>query len=156
AHQNGILHRDVKPMNILFTAEGVPKITDFGNAKLTESVVHTREGEMIGSPSFMSPEQITGKQIDQRTDIYSLGVTLYQMLTGKVPFEGEMSSILAQHVTKTPQAPGWLNENIPKALDSVLLTMLGKAPEDRYQDMDAVISALQAVELKSPEMAVEV
>lgn len=142
AHRNGVVHRDVKPPNILFATDETPKLTDFGNAKLTESIVHTQEGLMLGSPAYMSPEQVTGNPLDHRTDIYSLGVSLYQMLTGKVPFEGEMSAILAQHVTQTPQPPSELNPAIPQALDAALLIMLSKAPEDRFQDADSLISAL--------------
>ena len=146
AHQRGIVHRDVKPMNILFTADGKPKLTDFGNAKLRETAVHTQEGHLLGSPSFMSPEQITGAPIDSRTDIYSLGISLYQMLTGAVPFEGELSGILAQHVHRKPdppsahpQAPGTSAE-----LDAVVLRMLEKAPADRFQDCGDVVAALRA------------
>jgi len=143
AHETRIVHRDVKPMNILFTADGIPKLTDFGNAKLTESIVHTREGLMLGSPAYMSPEQVTGDPLDYRTDIYSLGVTLYQMLTGKVPCEGETRAVLAQHVTQPPRAPNELNPDIPKALDAAVLIMLSKGPADRFQDADSVILALR-------------
>ena len=142
AHDKGILHRDVKPANILFTTGGTPKLTDFGNAKLTESIVHTQEGLMLGSPAYMSPEQITGHVLDHRTDIYSLGISLYQMLTGSVPFEGELRAILAQHVNQTPQPPSNLNPTTPEALDAAVLRMLSKAPEDRFQDAESVISAL--------------
>lgn len=130
-------------MNILFTADGIPKLTDFGNAKLTESIVHTREGLMLGSPAYMSPEQVTGDPLDYRTDIYSLGVSLYQMLTGKVPFEGETRAVLAQQVTQLPRAPSELNPDIPEALDAALLIMLSKRPADRFQEADSVILALR-------------
>ena len=131
-------------MNILFMADGQPKLTDFGNAKLNESIVHTREGLMMGSPAFMSPEQVDGTPIDMRTDIYSLGITLYQMLSGKVPFEGELSSLLAQHVNKAPQPPSELNPAVSADLDAVVLTMLAKAPSDRYQDCKDTIAALRS------------
>lgn len=149
AHQRGIVHRDVKPMNILFTADGKPKLTDFGNAKLHETVVHTREGHLLGSPSFMSPEQITGAPIDARTDIYSLGISLYQMLAGRVPFEGELSSILAQHVNRKPDPPSAHVPRIPAALDQIVLKMLEKRPEDRFQDCGAAVAALRTA-AKSP------
>ncbi|NIW24564.1 MAG: protein kinase, partial [Gammaproteobacteria bacterium] len=145
AHAHGIVHRDIKPLNILFMADGQTKLTDFGNAKLNESIVHTREGLMMGSPSFMSPEQVDGSPVDLRTDIYSLGITLYQMLTGKVPFEGELNSVLAQHVNKPPRPPSELAPAVPAALDAVVLKMLAKAPEDRFQDCKATITALRAV-----------
>ena len=98
---------------------------------------------MLGSPAYMSPEQVTGDPLDYRTDIYSLGVTLYQMLTGKVPFEGETRAVLAQHVTQPPRAPSELNPDIPKALDAAVLIMLSKGPADRFQDADSVILALR-------------
>lgn len=142
AHEKGIIHRDVKPPNILFTTDGTPKLTDFGNAKLTESIVHTQEGLMLGSPAYMSPEQVTGHPLDHRTDIYSLGVSLYQMLSGRVPFEGDMRAILAQHVNQTPRPPRELNPSIPEALDTTVLTMLSKEPAERFQDAASVISAL--------------
>lgn len=144
AHQRGIVHRDVKPMNVLFTADGKPKLTDFGNAKLHETAVHTLEGHLLGSPSFMSPEQITGAAIDARTDIYSLGISLYQMLTGRVPFEGELSSILAQHVNRKPDAPSVHVPKISADVDQIVLKMLEKRPEDRFQDCGETIAALHS------------
>jgi hypothetical protein len=144
AHRHGVVHRDVKPMNILFTAEGIPKLADFGTAKLRESWIHTSEGDMLGSPAFMSPEQVTGGPVDPRTDVYCLGVSLYQMLTGKVPFDGDISSILAQHVNKQPDPPSSHNPAIPGGLDAVVLRMLEKAPGDRYQTARAAIDALRA------------
>ncbi len=143
AHSHGVVHRDVKPMNILFAADATPKLTDFGSAKLTESIVHTREGMTLGSPAYMSPEQITGAPVGYCSDIYSLGVSLYQALTGTVPFEGDTSSILAQHVNQPPRAPSELNPAIPDLLDEVLLIMLSKAAKDRFQDAESVISALR-------------
>lgn len=142
AHDNGIIHRDVKPPNILFTADGTPKLTDFGNAKLADSIVHTQEGVMLGSPAYMSPEQVTGHPLDHRTDIYSLGVSLYQMLTGRVPFEGDMRAVLAQHVNQLPRPPRELDPSIPQALEAAVLTMLSKKPEKRFHDAASVISAL--------------
>lgn len=155
AHRQGVVHRDVKPMNILFTDEGIPKLADFGTAKLRESWIHTSEGDMLGSPAFMSPEQVTGSPVDPRTDVYCLGVSLYQMLTGKVPFDGDISSILAQHVNKKPDPPSSDNPAIPSGLDAVVLKMLEKAPEDRYQTCQAVIDALlpSARELPAAEPA---
>ena len=142
AHGRGIVHRDVKPMNTLFTADGTPKLTDFGNAKLHDSALHTREGQLLGSPAYMSPEQITGEPIDARSDIYALGISLYQMLTGTVPFEGDLGSILAQHVTKPPRPPSAHDATIPASLDEIVLKMLGKAPQDRFQDCRALLGAL--------------
>lgn len=142
AHGRGIVHRDVKPMNVLFTAEGTPKLTDFGNAKLFASAVQTREGQLLGSPAYMSPEQITGEPIDARSDIYSLGASLYQMLTGNVPFEGDIGSILAQHVNKPPLPPSAHDAAIPANLDEIVLRMLSKAAKDRFQDCGELTAAL--------------
>lgn len=143
AHGRGVVHRDVKPMNILFTADGTPKLTDFGNAKLHQAAVHTQAGHLLGSPAYMSPEQVAGTAVDARSDIYSLGISLYQMLTGEVPFEGELSAILAQHVTRRPDPPSARVPEIPKALDEVVLRMLEKAPEDRFRNCADVSRALR-------------
>ena len=145
AHRRGVVHRDVKPMNILFTSEGVPKLADFGTAKLRESWIHTTEGEMLGSPAFMSPEQVTGAAVDARTDVYCLGISLYQMLTGKVPFDGDLSSILAQHVNRQPDPPRKHDARLPPGIDSVVLKMLEKEPDNRYQSCAEVVNALRAV-----------
>jgi len=143
AHERGVVHRDVKPMNILFTADGKAKLADFGNAKLHESAVHTRDGRLLGSPAYMSPEQVAGAAIDARTDIYSLGISLYQMLTGRTPFEGELAGILAQHVSRTPDPPGAHVPGIPPALDEVALRMLEKAPNDRFRNCSELMHALR-------------
>jgi len=143
AHERGIVHRDVKPMNILFTADGKPKLTDFGNAKPREPAVQTQQGHLIGSPSFMSPEQITGAAVDCRTDIYSLGISLYQMLTGRTPFAGELSSILAQHVNADPVPPGARAPGLAPEVDAAVLRMLAKSPARRYQSCAEVIAALR-------------
>lgn len=144
AHSEGMVHRDVKPMNVLFSANGTPKLTDFGTAKLTKSGVQTREGLILGSPAYMSPEQSAGETVDKRSDIYSLGISLYQMLTGKVPFSGKSTGqILAQHITQAPQPPSELNKKIPERLQEVILAMLNKKPADRFKDTDSLISALR-------------
>ena len=142
AHSKGFVHRDVKPMNVLFSADGTPKLTDFGTVKLERSSFHTHEGVIVGSPGYLSPEQANGASVDNRSDIYSLGISLYQMLTGKVPFEGDTSSILAQHLTKAPQPPRELNKNIPGKLESVIMVMLEKKPECRYQSIGEFMTAL--------------
>ena len=144
AHSEGVVHRDVKPMNVLFSANGTPKLTDFGTAKLTESGVQTREGLILGSPAYMSPEQSAGESVDKRSDIYSLGISLYQMLTGNVPFSGKSTGqILAQHITQAPQPPSELNKKIPERLQEVILAMLNKKPADRFKDTNSLISALR-------------
>jgi serine/threonine-protein kinase len=142
AHSQGMVHRDVKPMNILFTENGTPKLADFGNAKVAMPTVHTQYGVTLASPIYMSPEQAEGKQADYRSDIYSLGVTLYHALTGSVPFDGDLAAILAQHIGQDPVPPVQVNPDVSQNLSDAVLVMLSKKPEDRFRDMDQVIAAL--------------
>ncbi|NOX68648.1 MAG: serine/threonine protein kinase [Gammaproteobacteria bacterium] len=143
AHRLEMVHRDVKPMNILFTSTGTPKLADFGNAKISVPSVHTQHGVTLGSPMYMSPEQAGGETVDHRSDIYSLGISLYHMLTGQVPFNGDLGAILAKHISQAAQAPNELNENIPDELAATVLVMISKRPEDRYQDTAGLIAALR-------------
>jgi hypothetical protein len=143
AHSVGMVHRDVKPMNILFTETGIPKLADFGNAKVAVPSVHTQHGVTLGSPVYMSPEQAAGNPADTRSDIYSLGVTIYHMITGKVPFDGDLSAILAKHIGQDPQPPIEIDANIPKKLSDTVLRMLEKDPDDRFQDTDTLTRALR-------------
>lgn len=143
AHSQGMVHRDVKPMNILFTENGTPKLADFGNAKIAVPSVHTQHGVTLGSPIYMSPEQAAGEPADHRSDIYSLGVTLYQLITGKVPFDGDLGAILAQHISQAPVPPNEVGDEISDELSDAILVMLSKKPEDRFQDTGDVITALR-------------
>jgi tRNA A-37 threonylcarbamoyl transferase component Bud32 len=144
AHERGVVHRDLKPLNVLLADEDTPKVTDFGLAKLTEAEVHTLEGTVMGSPHYMSPEQANGGPIDHRTDIYSLGVILYQMLSGKVPFQGDIATVLAQHLRKPPpplrKAAG--HNPVPAGLNRLVMSMLSKEPGDRPGDMRDVAAGL--------------
>ncbi|HSC75635.1 MAG TPA: serine/threonine-protein kinase [Pseudomonadales bacterium] len=146
AHNKGIIHRDIKPMNILFNADGIPKLVDFGIAKLVQSqksVVQTREGLSLGSPTYMSPEQVKGKKdIDKRADIYALGVTLYKMLTGVAPFTGDAEEVMRQHMFETPVPPSELNNLVSAEFDAIVLKMLAKNPDDRYQSLEEFVVAL--------------
>jgi hypothetical protein len=146
AHEQGVIHRDVKPINILLTTDGDPKITDFGLAKLLESSVHTQEGTLLGSARYMSPEQAAGRPADARSDIYSLGITFYEMLCGQAPFEGETASVLAQHLSQPPRPLRTLVRDLPVALETVVMQMLEKEPEERPADLQAVIEELSSVE----------
>lgn len=144
AHEQGVIHRDLKPLNVLLADESTPKVTDFGLAKLTEGSVHTVEGTVMGSPHYMSPEQADGRPVDQRTDVYALGVILYRMLTGRVPFEGDIASVLAQHIRKPPPRPRKVapDNAIPPALERLVMTMLAKKPDERPGNMTKVVEGL--------------
>lgn len=135
AHQHGIVHRDIKPSNIMLIRDGRIKITDFGIARMASSAVHTQTGMVLGSPKYMSPEQVLGKEIDRRSDIFSLGVMLYEMLTGGSPFVGEnVNAIMYQTLNLVPPAPSTLNANVPDMLNFIVAKALAKGVEDRYQN----------------------
>ena len=145
AHERGVVHRDLKPLNILLVDDRTPKITDFGLAKLTEGSVHTIEGAILGSPHYMSPEQADGRPVERRSDIYSLGAVFYHMLCGKPPFEGEqLASVLMQHIRRAPVAPRKIVANIPEEVEGLVLRMLAKIPDERPTDMSAVVHELNA------------
>ena len=136
AHKQGVIHRDFKPANVLITDGDDIKITDFGIAKLAQSNILTQLNTVMGTPSHMSPEQANGQDTDQRTDIYALGVVLYQMLSAQLPFKGDSKAIIAQHLTKPAPSLCETNENIPPELDDIVQTMLEKEPDKRFQSMD--------------------
>jgi serine/threonine-protein kinase len=145
AHHAGIVHRDVKPANILLTRSGVPKITDFGVAKAKEASVHlTQTGIVVGTPHFMSPEQVTGQNADGASDQFSVAVILYQILTGELPFRGnDPTSILYKIVHDDPIPPTQLNLAISPEVEAVLLKALCKRPQDRYPTCTDFALALQ-------------
>ncbi len=142
AHAKGVVHRDFKPANVLIDNDDRCKISDFGIAKLSESSVHTRAGTVLGSPAYMSPEQASGSSVDPRTDIYALGVSLFHMITGRLPFRGDTQSVLAQVLTQDPPAPRDLNKSCSKALEALILNMMAKSPGERPQSMAEVKATL--------------
>ena len=147
AHELGVVHRDLKPQNIMLDENGKAKIMDFGIARLVESSGLTQSGVMIGTPDYMSPEQAEGIEVDQRSDIYSLGVILYEMVTGGVPFKGDTAfSVALKHKTKLPQDPRKLNPEISENLSRLILICMEKNRERRYQSAQALLNDLQNLE----------
>lgn len=146
AHKNSIIHRDVKPQNILVTEEGLIKVTDFGIAKSTTSSKLTNTTTIMGSAHYFSPEQAKGSTVDARTDIYSLGVVLYEMVTGKLPFEAESPVTIAlKHIQEEPLPPKQVNSKIPESLNNLILKAMDKNSNNRYQDAKELIVDLQKV-----------
>ena len=149
AHSRDIIHRDVKPANIMLLEndEGVvAKITDFGIARMPASSVKTMTGMVMGSPRYMSPEQVIGKNLSARSDIFSLGVVMYEALTGMAPFEADsISSIMYQTVHTTEQPPSNLNPKLDPELDAIVARALAKSPEDRFDTMKAFSRKLRDV-----------
>jgi serine/threonine-protein kinase len=143
AHARGIVHRDVKPANIMIEPDGTPVLMDFGIAKAADMTQLTRSGMMMGTPKYMAPEQVTGKSADARTDIYALGVVCYEMLAGRPPFEGETPTILHAHAYETPPPLRTLNSDIPEIVAAVIEKALAKDPEERYQSPSTFIQDLE-------------
>ena len=145
AHEHGIVHRDVKPSNIMVIRDGHVKITDFGIARMESASVRTQTGMVLGSPKYMSPEQVMGKLIDQRSDIFSLGVMLYEMLTGKAPFVGEnVNAIMYQTLNGVPPPPSAVNSAVPDMLNFIVAKALAKGLDDRYQNATDMANDLRA------------
>jgi serine/threonine protein kinase len=156
AHQKGVIHRDVKPSNILLTQAGEPMLSDFGVAKLfemEETSELTGTGMGVGTPEYMAPEQ-TGRNVDHRADIYSLGIVLYEMLTGRRPYEADTPlDVLVKQVSEPLPKPSQFRKDIPAEVEKILLLALAKKPDDRYQSMGEMAQALQGV--ADSEMAIK-
>ena len=139
SHRNGIVHRDIKPHNVIVDAEGRVKVTDFGIARAGTSQM-TEVGSIIGTAQYLSPEQAKGAPVDQTSDLYSVGIVLYELLTGKVPFSGDSPvEIAMKHISAIPEPPSSIRPDIPEDLDLIVLRALGKTPEERYpsaEEMD--------------------
>jgi serine/threonine protein kinase/lipopolysaccharide biosynthesis regulator YciM len=151
AHRLGVVHRDLKPQNIMVDERGDARIMDFGVARSIEGKSITGAGVMIGTPDYMSPEQVDGKDIDQRSDLYSLGVILYEMVTGQTPFEGDTPfTIGVKHKSETPKNPKELNPQIPDDLSRVILRCLEKDKDERYQSAGEVRSEITNIEKGIP------
>ncbi|OFW74273.1 MAG: hypothetical protein A2Y55_00150 [Actinobacteria bacterium RBG_16_68_12] len=145
AHRNGVIHRDIKPHNVIVDPEGVVKVMDFGIARAGPSQM-TEEGAIIGTAQYLSPEQARGAPVDQTSDLYSTGIVLFELLTGAVPFSGETPvEIAMKHLSEVPEAPSELRPEVPPDVDMVVLRALAKEPSERYQSAAAMDADLETV-----------
>ena len=145
AHRNGVVHRDIKPHNVLVDEEGRVKVTDFGIARAGASEM-TEVGSIIGTAQYLSPEQARGAPVDARSDLYSVGVVLYELLTGEAPYNGETPvEIAMKHLSAVPEPPSAKRPDVPPELDRLVMKLIAKAPEDRYQSAGEMLRDLSKV-----------
>ena len=155
AHSHGIVHRDLKPGNVWLSEDGQARIGDFGLALSSGRSRLTREGMMVGTVSYMPPEQATGGVVTERSDLYSLGAMIYELVTGRTPFIGDDEfAIIGQHINTPPVSPSWHNPSCPRPLDALVMSMLAKNPDERPQDASVVLAELKAIDpTKIPDAA---
>ncbi len=159
AHQKGIVHRDIKPSNILLQSSGQIKITDFGIAHIEDpsASVQTQAGEILGTPAYMSPEQVMSRPVDGRSDLFSLGIILYELSTGRKPFGGENLAAIFNSITQEiPSQPMRINPELPTDLSQIIMKCLNKKKEERFQSGKILANALEATLQKIEPMGVEI
>ncbi|MHB1245349.1 MAG: serine/threonine protein kinase [Sulfuriferula sp.] len=156
AHQHGVIHRDIKPANIILMRSGrIVKITDFGIAQIP-TTEQLSEGSLLGSPRYMSPEQVQGKVVDGRSDVFSLGIVLYEMLTGHAPFTGnDLGTILYNIMNFEPAFPSRIGKNVPEPFDRIVMRALAKRPAERYQTAREMAADLRALRGVKPTAVVQ-
>jgi eukaryotic-like serine/threonine-protein kinase len=146
AHHLNVIHRDVKPANMMLTPQGVVKLMDFGIARPNNEAGMTVTGTTLGSLNYMSPEQVRGEPVDARSDLYSLGVSLYEMVTGQLPFRGHSNySVMSAHLQEAPPPPITVRPELPKGLNDIILMAMAKEPQGRFQSAEAFANALRSV-----------
>ena len=146
AHGEGVTHRDIKPSNVMITKDGRVKLVDFGISKCVLEPDRTYPGTTMGSAYYMSPEQILGMRVDSRCDLYSLGIMLYEMLTGERPFRSETGyGVMEQHLKAKPEAPSRVNPNVPKKVSQLVLKAISKRPDERFQSADEFAAEVRLV-----------
>ncbi len=147
AHEKGVIHRDIKPQNIMLLADGTIKVTDFGIARFSSNETQTMTDRAIGSVHYISPEQAKGGVIDEKADIYSVGVMLYEMITGKLPFEADNAvSVAIMQMQSSPRSPREINPDIPEGLEQITLKAMQKSPSNRYSSAQNMIKDIEKFE----------
>ncbi|HJQ35509.1 MAG TPA: protein kinase, partial [Thermoanaerobaculia bacterium] len=153
AHEQGIIHRDIKPQNVLIDAKGEVKLMDFGIARMAEAAeatAMTQQGLIVGTPHYMSPEQVQGKQLDARSDVYAMGVLMYEMLVGRRPFESSsLTGVLTAHITEKPKPPIDVRPELGREVNAIVMKCLAKDPRDRYADAGEMLSQLDTMQFRS-------
>jgi len=151
AHERGMVHRDIKPQNVLVSASGDLKVTDFGIARVASAVTSSASGAIFGTAGYISPEQAMGEPVGPASDLYSLGVVLYEMLTGELPFTADNSiAVCMKHVTEPPRPPKQLNPDVSEGMDALVVKLLAKRPADRYAGATGLLNDLERVRAGLP------